>query len=54
MKLENIMLHEVRWVQKDKAACLSLICGRQIQKINIYTKNTQMYTTSMFIVAETH
>jgi hypothetical protein len=32
------MLSEVSQAQKNKGHLLSLICGRQIQKINIYTK----------------
>jgi hypothetical protein len=36
MELEIIMLSEVSQVQKDKSYMFSLICGRQIQKINIY------------------
>jgi hypothetical protein len=43
MELENIILSEVSQVQKDKSHIFSLINGRQIQKINIYTK-TNMIT----------
>jgi hypothetical protein len=38
MRLEDIMLSEVRQFQKDKSHMFSLICGRQIQRINTYTK----------------
>jgi hypothetical protein len=40
MELEYIMLREVSQVQKDKACMFSFICGRQIQKINVFTKTT--------------
>jgi hypothetical protein len=43
MQLEDIMLSEVSKVQKDKDHMFSLICGRQIQMMNIYTKPTQSY-----------
>jgi hypothetical protein len=38
IQLEDIMLSEVSQSQKDKGCMFSLVCGRQIQKINIYTK----------------
>jgi hypothetical protein len=38
MQLENIMLNEVSQAQKHKGHMFSLIHGRYIQKINIYTK----------------
>jgi hypothetical protein len=38
MQLQDIMLSEVSQDQEDKGCMFSLICGRQIQKINIYTK----------------
>jgi hypothetical protein len=38
IQLETIMLNEVSQAQKDKDCMFSLICGRQIQKIRIYTK----------------
>jgi hypothetical protein len=45
MQLEDIMLSEVSQVQKDKGLMFSLIGGRQIQNINIYTKaNMIIYT----------
>jgi hypothetical protein len=40
MQMEGIMLNEVSQVQKDKGHMFSLICGRQIQKTNVYTKPT--------------
>jgi hypothetical protein len=45
MQLEDIMLGEVSQVQKDKGCMFFLMYGRQIQRINIYTKpNTMIYT----------
>jgi hypothetical protein len=41
MQLEDIMLSEVTQAQKHKGHTFSLICGRQIQKVNIYTKTTR-------------
>jgi hypothetical protein len=38
MQLEDMMLREVNQVQKHKACMFSLMCGRYIQKMNIYTK----------------
>jgi hypothetical protein len=38
MQLEDIILSELSQVQKDKGCMFSLIYGRQIQKINVYTK----------------
>jgi hypothetical protein len=38
MQLEDIILSEVSQTQKDKDHLFSLINGRQIQKLNIYTK----------------
>jgi hypothetical protein len=35
MQLEDIMLSEVSQIQKAKGHILSLICGKQNQKINI-------------------
>jgi hypothetical protein len=42
MQLEDIMLSEVSQVQKDKGPMFSLICGRQIQMINMYTKTSMI------------
>jgi hypothetical protein len=42
MQLKDIMLSEVSQAQKDKGLMFSLICGRQIQKINIYTKTSMI------------
>jgi hypothetical protein len=42
MQLEGIMLSKASQAQKDKGCVLSLIHGRQIQKINIYTKASMM------------
>jgi hypothetical protein len=39
MELANIMLSELSQVRKTKAM-FSLICGREIKKINKYTKQT--------------
>jgi hypothetical protein len=36
IQLEDIMLSKVSQVQKGKDCMFSLICERQIQKINIY------------------
>jgi hypothetical protein len=36
LQLKDIMLSEVSQVQEDKGCIFSLICGRQIQKINVY------------------
>jgi hypothetical protein len=38
IQLEDIMLSEVSQAKKDKGCMFSVICGRQIQKINTYTK----------------
>jgi hypothetical protein len=38
MAFENIMLSDIREVQKEKGCVFSLICGRHIQKIHVYTK----------------
>jgi hypothetical protein len=38
MHLEDIMLSEESQAQKDKGYMFSVICGRQIQKTNMYTK----------------
>jgi hypothetical protein len=38
MELKDVMLSEISQVQKAKGRSFSLICGRQIQKIYIYTK----------------
>jgi hypothetical protein len=44
MHLENIMWSEVNQAQNDRGHIFSLIHGRKIQKINIYTKtNTIIY-----------
>jgi hypothetical protein len=43
MQLEDIVLNEIDQVQKDKGHVLSLICGRWIQRVNIYIK-TNMIT----------
>jgi hypothetical protein len=48
MQLEDIMLSEVSQVQKDKDCIFSLICGRQIQKINKHD-NIQIL---MFVIVE--
>jgi hypothetical protein len=48
MELENnIMLSEVSQVQNNKGCIFFLICGREIQKINMYTTN--MTTTHVYI-----
>jgi hypothetical protein len=44
MELEDIILSEINQVQKDKGCRSSLICGRQIQKINVTKANTIIYT----------
>jgi hypothetical protein len=44
MQFEDMMLSGVSQTQKDKDLMFSLICGRQIQKINVYTKQTCSYT----------
>jgi hypothetical protein len=44
MELEDILLSEISQVQKDKNCMFPLICGRQIQKINVYTKQMRSYT----------
>jgi hypothetical protein len=38
IQLEDVMLSEVSQVQKDKDCMFPVICGKQIQKINIDTK----------------
>jgi hypothetical protein len=43
MQLEDILLSEVSQVQKDKCSMFSFICGRKIQKTNIYTKTNIIY-----------
>jgi hypothetical protein len=43
MELENIVSSEVSQVQKDKGLMFSVICGRYIQKINVYMKQTWSY-----------
>jgi hypothetical protein len=40
MQLEDIMLSKVSKAQKHKHCMFSLICGREIQKIYIYTKTS--------------
>jgi hypothetical protein len=40
MQLEDIMFSEVSQAQKDKGCMFSLTHGKQIQKINIYTKTS--------------
>jgi hypothetical protein len=48
MQLEDIMLSEVNQAQKDKGHMFSLVHGRQIQKINIYTKTSMtIYRTCL-------
>jgi hypothetical protein len=51
----DIMLSEVSQVQKDKVCMFSLICGRQIQKINVH-KNSNMtiytYRENMFEIVD--
>jgi hypothetical protein len=42
MQLEDIMLGEVSQAEKDKGCMFSLICGRQIQRVNIYTKTNMI------------
>jgi hypothetical protein len=46
MQLEGNMLNEISQAQKDNGCMFSLICGRQIQKINIFTKQAWSYTNS--------
>jgi hypothetical protein len=57
-QVEDIKLSEVSQIQKDKGCMFSLIYGRQIQKINIYTKNKhdhiQKYMQNMFVIVEQH
>jgi hypothetical protein len=43
IQLEDMMLNEVSQAQKNKGHMFSLICGRQIQKINVYTKIRMIY-----------
>jgi hypothetical protein len=38
LQLEDIMLSEMTQAQTDNGHVFSFICGRQIQKINIYTE----------------
>jgi hypothetical protein len=38
MQLEDVLLSEVNQAQENKQCMFSLVYGRQIQKINIYTK----------------
>jgi hypothetical protein len=40
------VLSEVSQTQKDKGYMFSLICGRKIQKINIYTKQARSHINS--------
>jgi hypothetical protein len=42
MQLEDIMLSEVSQDEKHKSCMFSLICGRQIQNINMYTKTSMI------------
>jgi hypothetical protein len=53
VELENIILSDVSQAQTDKSHIFSLICGRKIQKISVYT-NTSMVTHThiMFSVVE--
>jgi hypothetical protein len=54
-ELEHIMLSEVNQVQKDKSCMFPLICGRQIQKINTYTKphmSIHFYIENKLLVVE--
>jgi hypothetical protein len=49
MELEDIMLSEVSQAQKDKGHVFSLICGRQTQKINIYTKTSMTIYKNSYV-----
>jgi hypothetical protein len=42
MQLEDIMLSEVSQGQKEKSHIFSVICGRWIQKMNMYTKTSMV------------
>jgi hypothetical protein len=44
MEMEIMMLSKVSKVQKDKSHMFSLICGRQIQKMNVYTNTSNTHT----------
>ena len=44
MVLENIILSEVSWTEKDKYYMISLICGIwKITQVNLYTKQKQSH-----------
>jgi hypothetical protein len=45
MHLEDMILSDASQVQKDKGHMFSLICGRWIQKINIYSKTNMIIYT---------
>jgi hypothetical protein len=46
-EFEGIMLSEVNQVQKNKGCMFPLICGRYIQKINVYAKTNLIIYTSI-------
>jgi hypothetical protein len=49
--------HKIKGERKDKVLLFPSIWGRQIQKINIYTKNKhhiQLYIWNMFVIVELH
>jgi hypothetical protein len=48
-ELEIIMLSKVIQVQKGKGCLLSLICGRQTQKINVHTNINMTTYICMYI-----
>jgi hypothetical protein len=45
VELENIMLRKGSQAQKDTGHLFSLICGREIQKTNVYTKTNMIIYT---------
>jgi hypothetical protein len=47
IQLEDITLSEVSHIQKDKGHIFSLICGRQIQKINIHKNKHDRIQTQL-------
>jgi hypothetical protein len=49
MQLEDNTLSEVCQVQKGKGYMFSLIYGRQIQKMNIYTKQTHIQNMPVIV-----
>jgi hypothetical protein len=45
--MEDMILSKVGQAQKHKGCMFSLICGTQIQKINIYTKPNRISQTQV-------